>query len=385
MSRSMMDLENRDNFRPYHAGMSNREPSMASIILLSKPSASEGSQVAGYDNYQQNAKQTSLYTSFRKAVGLNSSAQIAGGKFETSLDRNMPFIESNTVVPILDFSRYMTSSGLGTYYGVFNNFSLTSVSEAREELVRINMNFGGNWNAFFFGENPRVFQFQGVLLDSPEYPYYQEFVAAYDMYLSGRKSIANNFEVILTYDGRIVSGYLLKLVDEITADQYNLKSFAFTVLVKSDNWFRNNTGTRVGFDGSQVINYMNNEDRYKEYFPNFQPSMDLAQTKSSDPAFYDALAKREAEDFASAAPGRSNPPIDPPANKTASTAGEIGQPTGSPSRDAAIKNARGNEHAIRGSGDSAYSAYSSGKTPIKPIVPARVAQTGRSGSGGRRT
>lgn len=245
----MTNLENRNEFRPYQAGMSNREPSMASIILLSKPKSTAG------DN-----RGHGLYDSFRQSV--SGDANSLSDRDDTALIDNMSWLEGYTTVPSLDFKQYMTQSNPGRYYGVFNNFSLTGVSEAREELVRINMNFGGNWNAFFFGENPRVFTCQGILLDSPEYPYYQEFVSAYDMYLSGRKSIANGMEIVLTYDGRIISGYLLKLVNDLNSEQYNMKSFVFSILVKSDNWFRFNANT----SGDLALNYLDNTERYKDAF-----------------------------------------------------------------------------------------------------------------------
>lgn len=242
--KSFTNIEGDSNFRPYSAGMSNREVSMASIILLQNAKSTVSKKTENNWAYQ----------GFRSAIG-------DGQTNMDTLDRNIEWLSQNSSVPNLDFGKYMSQKTKGTYYGVFNNFAVTSVSEAREELVRINLNFGGNWNAFFFGENPRVFTVQGLLLDSPEYPYYQEFLAAYDTYLSGRKAIANKMEVVMTYDGRIISGYLLKLVNENNAEQYNLKSFSFTILVKHDNWFRYN------YDAAGVLglNNMDNTNRYGKY------------------------------------------------------------------------------------------------------------------------
>lgn len=244
--KSFVNIEGDSNFRPYSAGMSNREVSMASLVLFQNKDVAKESDKANTWGYQN----------FKTTVGVSLSNSLSN-----TLDSNIVWLDENAVIPTLDFSKYMSQQGTNTYYGVFNNFAVTSVSEAREELVRINMNFGGNWNAFFFGENPRVFTVQGLLLDSPEYPYYQEFLSAYDMYLSGRKAIANQMEIALTYDGRIVSGYILKLMNENTAEQYNLKSFAFTILVKHDSWFRYNADAA----GAMSLNSLDNTNRYEAY------------------------------------------------------------------------------------------------------------------------
>ena len=265
---SMMNLENKDEFRPYHSGMTDREPSMATIVLMSKGSSTE----------KKSDIQTGLYDSFQQSVsGKNGSRVIKAGNKPSATPIESMGISEYSTVPTLEIGDINNAS----YYGVFNNFSVTNVSEAREELVRIAMNFGGNWNAFFFGENPRVFTFQGLLLDSPEYPFYQEFISAYDKYLSGRKCVINKMKMVLSYDGRVITGYILKLVNDITADQYMMKQFSFTVLVESEAWFRTNPRP----DGTWGLNYMDNSNRYGQgasaEVPAASPSATISSTTTT--------------------------------------------------------------------------------------------------------
>lgn len=130
--------------------------------------------------------------------------------------------------------------GTNTYYGIFNNFSLQSVQEQSSQIVKIHQNFSGYWNAFFFGESPRVFSFSGVFIDTREYPYYQEFMVAYDKWLAGNKCVENNIVMKIIYDGRIVDGYMISISTTNTADQQYLKQFQFTVLVRASAWLRSN-------------------------------------------------------------------------------------------------------------------------------------------------
>ena len=150
------------------------------------------------------------------------------------------------------------------YYGIFNNFSLFQVSELRDQIVKVHNNFGGALSAFFFGEKPRVYSFAGFFLDSPMYPYYQEFTIAYEKWLSGRKCIQNQMTMKLAYDGKIIDGYLLN-VETITKseNQYH-KAFNFTVLVSSEQFFRYNFVTKTpGQPMERELNAMTNVDPSK--------------------------------------------------------------------------------------------------------------------------
>ena len=170
----------------------------------------------------------------------------------------------------------METAGITQYYGLFNNFSLTGVNERKEQMVKVHMNFGGSWNAFFFGDKPTIYGFNGFFLDSEEYPYYQEFMTAYDNYLSGRKCIENKFQMLISYDGKITGGYILDISTGISAINPYMKSFSFTVLIASENWYRTNIVRGVTNEMISGMNYMSsNRARLSDLGYN-----DMIQTKT---------------------------------------------------------------------------------------------------------
>jgi hypothetical protein len=146
------------------------------------------------------------------------------------------------------------------YYGVFNNFSLLSVGESSDQIVKVHQNFSGNWSAFFMGRKPQIVTFSGFFMDSREYPYYQEFMVAYEKYLAGRKCVENRMRMKVLYDGKIVEGYILTISINTTADTIMMKQFSFSVLITAaPRWIRFNivdggTNTRIT-DGALLSQY----------------------------------------------------------------------------------------------------------------------------------
>ena len=129
------------------------------------------------------------------------------------------------------------------YLGIFKNFSLTNFNEGRQEEVNITKTFGREWVAFFYGENPRIYNYGGHFLDFKNYPYYEEFIKAYDNYLRGTKCIENEMELYLSYNGRLVRGLMTGIGTGKTSGvgvPKGLVQFNFTILVLHDGW----VGTR---------------------------------------------------------------------------------------------------------------------------------------------
>jgi len=128
------------------------------------------------------------------------------------------------------------------FIGVFKNFSLTQYGEARQEALNIQRTFGREWVAFFFGEQPRSYQYSGHFLDYEEYPYYEQFIKAYDLYLRGTKCLENKMSLYISYDGRLVRG----LMTNISTSKMSgpgippgVVSFNFSILIMGDQWIRN--------------------------------------------------------------------------------------------------------------------------------------------------
>jgi hypothetical protein len=235
-----------DSIRPYATIATEHEDPIATIILYN--------QNAGKGLSTANSRLVDYLKSYSKKIddlssgAINSSVigapELAGGD-----------------IPMLSLN-----SG-DDYYGVFNNFSLTSMSESHDQITKVHMNFSARWNVFFFGDTPKMYQFRGVFLDSKEYPYYQEFLVAYEKYLSGRKCVEKSMQTKLMVSGQIIDGYLLNVAVNHNANTPTLKEFSFTMLVKGVSWVRINSTHKGGIDeglsgkNQDVFNGLSNLNR----------------------------------------------------------------------------------------------------------------------------
>lgn len=161
--------------------------------------------------------------------------------------------------------------GSNDYYGIFNNFILTSIREQYSTIQKVHLNFSGSWNVFFFGDNPVVVNLEGGLLDSEKFPYYQEFMTAYTDYLSGTKVTENRMSMVISYDGKIIEGFLLSVSNSTTAAIEGYKGLSMQLLVKKITWARYNGVNRI-------FNKLSNVDRIKEEY------LDMSDGTLGDPA-----------------------------------------------------------------------------------------------------
>jgi hypothetical protein len=200
-----------DRFRPYYTALEQHDTNTATIILTQKSTYVDGT-----------SNPTDYFSNFKNKVSplLTDSKQSVGGS-------------------IVDM-KSLADDKSGRFFGVFRNFSLIQYNEVREEIAKIALNFGAKWNAYFFGAKPRVYNFGGFFLDSKNYPYYEQFMRAYDNYLSGSRCVSGGFRMYMAYDGKITSGWMLGINTQATADNLYAKSFTFQLLVDDENWFRTN-------------------------------------------------------------------------------------------------------------------------------------------------
>jgi len=206
--------------RPYTVGTTEHEGTVATIILYTTSQGFVSDDALKTNDYLTDLSMSITELEAESVSGdVSSPPSIPGGKIALlSLDGKAP----------------------NNYYGVFNNFSLINVQEAHGEIVKLHQNFSNGWNAFFFGEKPSIYNFSGIFLDTREYPYYQEFMLAYEKYLRGRRAVENNMQMKMIYDGRIIDGYMLSISTTATGDMEQSKSFTFSVLVRKSAWARIN-------------------------------------------------------------------------------------------------------------------------------------------------
>jgi hypothetical protein len=257
------DKQNSDLFRPYTSFMTEHDYDLASIIIFNKSRVNNSTNVIISSDGNKSGKSTVPAAS--KGTDFLSYNPNPIKKVSTVLEGSVATSSSGTYAGADDISSsdvaLLNLDGTSPYYGIFNNFSIMNFNESRDDVVKVNMNFGGSWNAFFFGERPRIITMAGMFLDSKEYPYYQEFMVAYNKYLSGRKCIENGMQLTMSFNGKIIKGHILKIDTSGDADLMLRKLFSLTILIETDDWFRSNLNPSTG---TTSLNLLSNEKRYDQ-------------------------------------------------------------------------------------------------------------------------
>lgn len=145
--------------------------------------------------------------------------------------------EFDNIIPEVDVPTQVRSDDEDSFLGVFKNFSLLQANESRAELAKITKTFGRKWHAFFFNQEPKVYSFTGIFLDSKNYNYYKDFMKAYDKYLAGSKCLKLNYKMYLSYENKIIDGLMLGINTTNNSSDMHHKGFSFQLLVFDDSDF----------------------------------------------------------------------------------------------------------------------------------------------------
>jgi len=236
-----------NNIRPFTIDGKEHNDPIATIILYNQ------------NNVENDATSNGLTIDY--LTNLNGKVDdLLSGSVKSSSVIGDPEIPNGTI-PMLNMNYG------NDYYGVFNNFSVSGMTESHDQITKIHMNFSARWNVFFFGNTPNVYQFRGVFLDTQRYPYYQEFLVAYEKYLAGRKCVENQMQMKIIISGQIIDGFMLNINVTHNAQNPTLKEFAFTVLVKGTSWVRMNITHQYGLENGwntrsvPVLNGLSNLNR----------------------------------------------------------------------------------------------------------------------------
>ena len=223
--------------RPYSVGMTEQPQNLSSIILFTD----------NFDNViDEKINERDFLSDFSSPIN-----ELLAQSTESAMIKEDDMPGGNIYVATPEDGTSL--DGVNNYYGVFNNFSLLAVRETHDEIIKIHQNFDNSWNVFFFGERPAVYNFNGVFIDSIEYPYYQEFMVAYEKLLAGRKCIENKTRMYLSCDNKVIEGYMINISATKTAETSLKKDFSFSLLVRNVYWVRNNL--IIISDGNGKIKY----------------------------------------------------------------------------------------------------------------------------------
>lgn len=90
----------------------------------------------------------------------------------------------------------------------YSNFIAQRIVESRQEKQQIVETFGEPY-IFFFGEKPRVLNVQGLLMNTLDFNWKNEFWKNYEIYFRGTRLVRMDARIYLYYDDQIVEGYML--------------------------------------------------------------------------------------------------------------------------------------------------------------------------------
>jgi hypothetical protein len=117
-----------------------------------------------------------------------------------------------------------------SYTPRLGNFLIQSISEQSVEKSQIIETFGPAF-VFFFGQRPRMLNISGLLFNSADFNWRQEWWANYETYLRGTQCVATNTKIHISYEDFIVVGYIMSSSSEQVADPNEYIPFSFQMIV----------------------------------------------------------------------------------------------------------------------------------------------------------
>lgn len=175
------------------------------IQILPSPLTKGNPSLTGDKPKSVDSSNTSPYDHVRRPVrGLQIKDETFGTlEVKTADGKNILLIDSGGKV----------DEGNVSYSSKYSNFLLQSVSESSMEKMQIVETFGPSF-AFFFGTRPRTLTVNGVLLNSADFNWKNEFWQNYETYLRGTRLVSNDTIAYLSYDDVTVTGFLISMSAE---------------------------------------------------------------------------------------------------------------------------------------------------------------------------
>lgn len=146
----------------------------------------------------------------------------------------------------------------------YTDFTLQQVSEQRGEKSQIIETFGDPY-VFFYGEQPRIINFAGTLVNSLDYNQRSQFWQNWDQNLRGTQLVKVNARAYVSFDTIVIEGYPLQASASETADSPGLVQFQMQMLVT--NYFDySGVGSITKYSGQGYLgqNYENMENMWYE-------------------------------------------------------------------------------------------------------------------------
>lgn len=131
-----------------------------------------------------------------------------------------------------DQIQLFNSTYRGGRSGVTSNFIVQNISETDSETITPTVTHG-DWYLSDSGATPKVFQVQGVLLESRNFPWLTEWRRNYDAYIRGRQCLVRKAMVYLSIDDTMYVGYILQTsLARAAIPSFTAVSFNFQMLLR---------------------------------------------------------------------------------------------------------------------------------------------------------
>ena len=165
-------------------------------------------------------------------------------------------------ISLVDSSAEKSPEGDG-YSAANHNFIVNSLSHSKQDKVQIMETFGPFY-AFFYGDKPETLQVQGLLLNTIDFNWKNEWIRNYDRYLRGTKCVEYRARVYLGFDDVLVQGFILNTTLQYNAEMPFICPFGFTMLLTgykdlsegSDAYVRSSSEVRQTADENYWPEYM---------------------------------------------------------------------------------------------------------------------------------
>jgi hypothetical protein len=112
------------------------------------------------------------------------------------------------------------------------DFLLGQANESVREVMQVEKVIADDYVAFFFGQEPPVFQYSGYLINSQQDDQRMSFYQAYSQILRGTALARGGALARLRYDSVIISGVMVAHQQQLLAENELAVPFSFSFLVK---------------------------------------------------------------------------------------------------------------------------------------------------------
>jgi hypothetical protein len=117
----------------------------------------------------------------------------------------------------------------------YSNFIAQTVIDSRSEKQQVVETFGEPF-IFFYGEKPRILNVQGLLMNTVDFNWKNEFWKNYENYLRGTKLVEMDARIYFYFDDQIVEGYMLDASAQHDAQLPYHVPFQFTLFVTAHDY-----------------------------------------------------------------------------------------------------------------------------------------------------